>query len=201
MALFGKKRPLIDINKPDHIVVLDANWHKMFGDNKPAHIKNMEDKLNKLLKEQGKINTEYQQYKDLKKKLMNEIVENMSLVGDGNTEALALAKKNEKYIVDINKKIEKDEQRLLVLPSEISGLNKLLLVEGLCLAYEQMLALKNDKLIKDQEANRLHTKLVNLKAEIAVCDEGIASTYGFIHSVADMDLMEQLDKFYMGEEE
>ena len=70
-ALVGKKIP---------ILTLDNQWHKLFtqtGDNDEIH--DLEEKLNELLKRQGKLNTEVKSLSSYKKKLMQEIVSIMEL--------------------------------------------------------------------------------------------------------------------------
>ena len=65
-ALLGKKIP---------ILTLDNKWYKLFTKlPEESNIKELTQELNNLLKRQGKLNTESKEYKNLKKKLMNEIV-------------------------------------------------------------------------------------------------------------------------------
>ena len=75
-ALVGKKIP---------ILTLDNQWHKLFtqtGEN--DEIQTLEDKLNEVLKRQGKLNTEIKTLSVYKKKVLQEIVSIMELP-DGNS--------------------------------------------------------------------------------------------------------------------
>ncbi len=70
-ALIGKKIP---------VLTLDNQWHKLFtqtGENDEIH--DLEDKLNEVLKRQGKLNTEIKSLSAYKKKVLQEIVNIMEL--------------------------------------------------------------------------------------------------------------------------
>mgnify|MGYP000801289842 FL=1 len=61
-ALEGKKIP---------VLTLDNKWHQLFTQAEPdKRIKRLENQLNKLLKRQGKANTEITKLKKLKRKLL-----------------------------------------------------------------------------------------------------------------------------------
>ena len=63
-ALAGRKIP---------ILTLDSKWHRLFSQTRPdKRLKRLEEKLNDLLKKQGKANTDMKDIKRLKKKLMQE---------------------------------------------------------------------------------------------------------------------------------
>ncbi|MBQ9142692.1 MAG: hypothetical protein IJX63_13045, partial [Lachnospiraceae bacterium] len=65
-ALTGKKIP---------ILTLDNKWYKLFPNlNDYPKVMQLARNLNDLLKKQGKLNTETKDIKNLKKKLMQEIV-------------------------------------------------------------------------------------------------------------------------------
>lgn len=75
-ALAGAKLP---------ILTLDNKWHKLFDQlGTDKRVKKLEDKLNDLLKKQGKANTEIKEIKRLKKKLMQDIMENAQESSAGN---------------------------------------------------------------------------------------------------------------------
>ncbi len=77
--------------------MLDPSYHELFKDSKSVRIKTLENKLNKLLKEQGKANNDYKAYLVLKKQLMAEIVDGMSgAFDDDDSETKSKLKQNEK---------------------------------------------------------------------------------------------------------
>ena len=64
-ALVGKHLP---------VLTLDNKWYKLLNKTGSVPLKETEDALNQLLKRQGKLNTESKEIRNLKKKLMKEIV-------------------------------------------------------------------------------------------------------------------------------
>ena len=68
-ALEGKKIP---------ILVLDQRWHQLFDVvEKPSRIKRAEEKVNKLLAKQGKVNDDIKELNALKQKLMDNVMQNI----------------------------------------------------------------------------------------------------------------------------
>ena len=64
-------------NKKLPILTLDARWHALFPDEKKnVRIKLLEQKVNKLLKTQGKLVNDIKDMKKLKKSLVSDIVKN-----------------------------------------------------------------------------------------------------------------------------
>ena len=69
------------------ILTLDNKWHRLFTQTNPNKtILRLEEELNDLLKKQGKATTESKDIKRLKKKLMQEIVENAEGTAEGNNQ-------------------------------------------------------------------------------------------------------------------
>ena len=69
-ALAGKKIPLL---------TLDNKWHQLFTQAQteiPAEVRRGEEKLNELIRRQGKLNTESKEIRKLKKRLMSENIKN-----------------------------------------------------------------------------------------------------------------------------
>jgi hypothetical protein len=197
-----KRKPNIHIEKSGHIVVLDQNWHHLFNKKKPLHIQQLEHKLNKLLKEQGKVNTEYTSYKLLKKKMMSEIVEGMSEAFDSkNPEAVSKLNKNQKYIKEINAKTEHYEKRKVDLPEKIEAVNQQLLRDSMIICYERLITNKEIKSKLDQEIKKIHEQVKKLIGEKEDAEGEINQLYTFMHDVAGLDVIEQLDKFYFGGDE
>ena len=80
------------------------------------HINRLVDELNELVKRQGKANTEIKEIKKLKKKLMQEIVENASEASlENDLKAQKKADESKRLINECNEKIEAYEDELLEL--------------------------------------------------------------------------------------
>ena len=99
----------------------------------------LEKQLGNLLKEQGQLNNDFNDYIKLKKKLMSDIInltdEVFSNENESDKEKMG---KNKKYIIEINNKLEKIQKRLQRLPSEIEEVNQRLLKESVKVSYKEM---------------------------------------------------------------
>ena len=123
--LKGKKVP---------ILVLDQRWHKLFPDGvKPNEIVSIEQKVNELLKEQGKLVNEIKDLKKAKKKLLDAIVSGMSDAGNDKKKD-----KQQKLLLETKERIEKQSDRLMELPYEIKKANEELLVAGMAYCYDEL---------------------------------------------------------------
>ena len=102
-ALAAKKVP---------VATLDNKWHKLFTKVvKTDEVKEYEQKLNELLRKQGRINNEIKEIKKVKKDLMDEIVTLMD-----NDEGQDKVDRNKQLINDCNDKIDSFNDDLMELP-------------------------------------------------------------------------------------
>lgn len=127
-------------NKKLPILTLDARWHELFPDElKSSRIKELEQKVNQLLKNQGKMVHDIKDMKKLKKSLMTDIVVNMDIKNElmGKSKEKKL-EKNKKYIHEINDKIEDASDKLADLPYRIKEANEELLLESIKSCYDRM---------------------------------------------------------------
>ena len=129
-ALAGRKIP---------ILTLDSKWHQLFNQAQPdKRIRRLEEKLNELLKKQGGANTEIKDIKRLKKKLMQEILDNAqesSAGKDGRAEKKA--DENKRLINECNEKIREYEDELFELPREIDRVNTDLMLATMDICYSR----------------------------------------------------------------
>ncbi len=121
-AVLGKNVPTL---------TLDNKWHKLMAEvGKTKEIEALEEKLNELVKRQGKITNELKDLKKIKTNLMNEIVSNMDGAGEGTVDS-AVQKKlddNKRLINEINDKIDSYNDDMLDLPKEIGEVNTQLML-------------------------------------------------------------------------
>lgn len=183
-------------NKKLPILSLDTRWHDLFPqEDKTPEMKNLEQKVNELLKKQGKLVNDIKDLKQLKSNLMKEIVQNMDIRSD----ALGKAKdkkldKNKNYINEINIKIEKSMDELADLPYEIKTVNEQLMAESIHIFYD--LLEKNKQEINDvtnwinQIREELKLKIL-LKQDLEIKNSKI---YTYMHDILGADLMESFDK-------
>lgn len=118
-------------NKKVPVLVLDQKWHRLFAvHGKTDEIKEVESQLNALLARQGKLNNDLKDYKVLKNRLMESIVQNMDGTTDANLNAARERKldENKRLIDETNQKIDEAEDELLEIPTLIRQTNEQLMI-------------------------------------------------------------------------
>ncbi len=129
-ALQGKKIP---------ILTLDNKWYRLLDEETKARMAGTEEKLNTLLKRQGKLNTETKDIKKLKRKLMNEIVSMADEAEQGGKEDLSgKLEQHKKLVEECNDRLAEYQDELLELPGEIEKLNSRLMLETMECCYQTM---------------------------------------------------------------
>lgn len=189
-ALNGKKIP---------ILTLDNKWHQLFDNTESnSYIKSLETQLNELIKRQGKLNTEIKDIKKLKKKLMEEIVSLMDLIGEKEPDKKTSKKldDNRRLITECNEKIEAYEDELLDLPKEIDRVNYELMLQTMDVCYDMLK--ENAKEIETigewigRVRRELKKNLVR-KREKEVKTQQI---YSYMHDVFGAEVIEIFDMKY-----
>lgn len=183
----GKKIP---------ILTLDSKWHDLFPDNnKPPHIKELEDKVNKLLKDQGRLVSDMKAMKELKSKLMNEILEHMD--ADNSRVGKLKAKKldrNQKLIKDLSSKMSQTEDELIELPYQIKEVNEQLIIESAKVCYARIKDYKESILSIDEwiikTRDELKEKLI-LKQDM---EQSNTIVYSYMHDLLGPELLQELDE-------
>ena len=111
-------------------LTLDIRWLSIFNnEDKPAKIAKLEKKVNEALKSRGRITTDKKDLIKVKKRLMNEIVQNMN--SPENTRADKKIKKSKELIEEINDKLILLEDEELDLPSKFDEANAELALESM----------------------------------------------------------------------
>ncbi len=189
------------INKKVPLLTLDHRWHELFPkNNKPKSIQDLENKLNKKLAEQGKLNTNLREYTLLKKKMMSEIVEQMEEAFDNeNDTAMQKLSSNKQYINDINERIESFEEKLEDIPDIISELNMQLLNMSMQECYHRI---QNNKRSLDELEHWIIETREKLKNKIVDKDEieeKNQKMYSYMHNLLGHEIIEQFDASYWNE--
>ncbi len=105
-------------------LTLDHNWHVILGKNgATGQIKKLEEKLNDLLKRQGKVVSESKEIKVLKKKLMDEIVPLAAAAENNDGKAEKKIEENKRLINECNEKLDAYQDEILDLPAQIQEVN------------------------------------------------------------------------------
>ena len=188
-ALTGKKIP---------VLILDPKWHKLFSKTGTTEeIKELEKKLQEVLKRQGKLNNENKDLKKIKNNLMDEIVVNMDGVENSSDEAKGKKlEDNKRLINEVNEKLDRNEDELMELPREIDSINRELMIHTMELCYEKLR--DNTKEIEEIAA-WIREVRVSLKKNILKKQNkevNNAELYAYMHDIFGHDVMELFDMKY-----
>lgn len=179
------------------ILILDNRWQQLFPDDqKPAHIKKLENNLLNAMKKQSRLGTDLKELQALKKKLMSEIMLNMNEVSSDDKEEKRRKKldKSQKLIIDINDKISKCMRETDEIPDEIRKANEELMLASVRVCYEKMNNNETDiKAISDW----LDRTRIELKRQVLIKqdkEEANQKIYTYLHDMFGPEFMEIFDR-------
>ncbi len=182
------------------VLILDNKWHRLFKKTGTTdEIVKLEEELTKLLKRQGRLNSEVKGLKKLKGELMNEIVEHMNDGEEKGGDKAAAEKKiaeNKRLIDDANNKLASCEDEMLELPREIDRVNRELMLSTMELCYEKLSA-NTDEI--ERIADWIHKIRIELKKQLITKQEKEfynSELYSFMHDIFGHDVMELFDMRY-----
>jgi hypothetical protein len=160
---------------------------------KPSEVKKLEEKLNELLRRQGKLNSENKDIKKLKKKMMDEIVVLMDSDEPDNDKKV---EENKRLIEECNQKLEKNEEEVGDIPKEIDEYNRDIMDITAALIYDVMHT--NEKEI-DRLADWIAGIRVELKKNVVRKQEmeiqnGVM--YSYMHDVFGAEVADLMDMKY-----
>ena len=127
-ALEGKRVP---------VLTLDSKWYRLLDELGRKAVREDENRLNELLRVQGKINFQIKDLKKVKKKLMDEIVP-MVDEAELRPELEQQIAKNKELIEQCNQKMDDLKDSLLDYPAEIQRVNHELMLETMAYCYESI---------------------------------------------------------------
>ena len=188
-ALKGKKIP---------VLTLDNKWHQLFTQTQPdKKIKRLEEELNGLLKKQGKATTDIKEIRKLKKKLLNEIMDNaVEASVENNPNAQKKADENTRLINECNEMLNVYKEDLLELPEEIERVNNKLMILTMETCYDRLK--KNEKEI--EEISRWITDIrIKLKENLIhkqELEEMNQELYSYMHDIFGADVINIFDTKY-----
>lgn len=191
-VLEGKKLPILTIDKKYH------NLTDRVGSSK--YMDELEEEVNELLKAQGKANTEIKDIKKIKKKLMQEIVDNTDEKSNlSEAQKEKKAEENSRLIAECNEKIEQYEDDIMDLPKLIDDKNRILFAELMDNCYNVMKANEQeiDEISKwiTQIRIELKKKLVK-KVDMETANQEI---YSYMHDIFGAEVVEIFDMKYKEE--
>ena len=198
MARREKKPDLTGIirNKKLPILTLDTRWHELFPmELKTAMIRELEQKVNNLLKRQGKLVNDIKDMKQLKNNLLKDIVENMDVTQDliGKAKEKRLGK-NKRYISELNEKIDDAMEELAQIPYQIKSVNEELLSESIQTFYMQYEGNRQEIEEVSEWIDRIREELKNkilLKQDL---EDKNSKIYTYMHDILGAEIMELFDR-------
>lgn len=178
------------------ILTLDERWNTLFAELiRRPEIKKKTKLMNELLKEQGGMVNRVKEMKVLKKRLMTNIVDNMSEVDDKDANDLRGKKQdvNQRLIRDINGKLDDSKERLMELPYEIMQNNRELLLESMIYGYT--IINNNEDKAEDlaSDIERLSLELEEKIKQKELIDKQTNAIYSYLHDLIGADILEKLD--------
>jgi hypothetical protein len=196
----GKKEKKIDYekiikNKKIPILTLDNRWHELFTEEqKTPVIRELEQKVNNLLKKQGKLVNDIKDMKKLKNSLIKDIMVNMDIGNDiiGKAKEKKLDQ-NKQFINELNEKIEKAMDELADIPYQIKEVNEELMQESFQLFYD---CLESNKQELKEVAEWIAGIREELKQKILIKQDLEAKNsliYTYMHDILGAELMEKFD--------
>ena len=150
-ALEGKNIP---------ILTLDHNWHRLFGQSRMTpRIKDLEEEVNDLLKEQGRINTEMRKLTALKKDLMDKILKKTEELQSGNLASDKEVEDNKRLVDECNEKLDALREERMEIPKDLNRANLELMLESMEVCRDRF-----DE--NSQEMARIESWIRGIKGEL-----------------------------------
>ena len=176
------------------IVILDERWHRLFPENeKTAQIRTLEKQLGELLKRQGKITNDLKAVKNIKNKLMQEVLTIADRTDIPEAKKQKQLSRNQQLILESKEKIEALEDEELELPKKIRDCNILLVIEGTQACYNRIHQNYEDIQLLGKWINEVR---IALKKKVLIKqDKEIKNTeiYSYMHDLLGPEMMEVFD--------
>lgn len=189
-ALEGKNIP---------VLTLDNKWHKLLAHaGATPKIKGLEDKLNELIKRQGKVNTESKDIRKIKKTLMNEVM----IIADGLMQSPDNKKLNKdmdehkRLIEECNAKLNAYEEEMLELPREIDKINKNLMLLTMDACYSTLKENEKELASINEWINNTRRELKKKMVRKQEKEDFNNALYTYMHDIFGADVIEIFDMKY-----
>ena len=174
------------------VLVLDQKWHRLFAlSGKPNDVVEIEEELNLLLQEQGRLNEEMKELRRSKNRLMNAVVANMEGAEEGKEADRLDANKD--MIDDINDSIDKKNDEIAEMPDRIREVNNRLMTATMLFCYDRLRTNHSEaKEIGDWIANvRIELKKNIIRKQNR--DINSRQIYNYMHSMFGPQIMDIFD--------
>lgn len=188
-ALIGKKIP---------ILTLDNKWYKLFPNlNDYPKILELARELNDLLKRQGKLNTETKEIKNIKMRLMQEIVPMVDELAQNPDKSLEKKiEDNKRLIEESNERLEAYQDELMEMPGMIDKANRALMVATMEYCYENMESNTEEILRIANWVADIREELKNNLVRKQEKEIYNRQMYAYMHDIFGADVVEMFDMKY-----
>lgn len=182
-------------NKKLPIVLLDPLWHSIREQIVSQFIEKNEEKLQELLKEQGKLTNDQKEYGIIKQKFLKEIrTLSASLQGEEDIERIEQLGKLHETTLGANQKLQIIEERLGDIEAEIEAVNREIIQEIVGVGYQYISISKESCERLDKEINVLRDQLLLKANEKKKHEQIIKGIYNYMHHVVGQNQIEIIDK-------
>jgi len=182
------------------ILTLDPRWYQLVPDNiKTDEVKYWENKVNELLKKQGRVTNDIKEVKKIKSKLIKDVVDNMEENGN-DKKRQKIMNQNQRLIHEAKDKLAELEDEEKEIPRELAKANQNLLVETAKLCYQTINENKADLEVLDKWINATRIKLKKnllIKQDKENQNQNI---YSGLHDILGPEVMSELDRINDEEE-
>lgn len=183
------------------ILTLDSRWYQLVPDSiKTDEVRYWENKVNELLKRQGRVTNDIKEVKKIKSKLIKDVVDNMEEDGDDKRRQ-KIMNQNQRLIHEAKDKIAQLEDEERELPRELSKANQRLLVETAKLCYQTINENKADLEVLDKWINATRIKLKKNLLIKQDKENQNNQIYSGLHDILGPEVMSELDRINDKEEE
>lgn len=191
-ALHEKKIP---------ILTLDNKWYRLLDDDTRKRLSGTEERLNALLRRQGKLNTETKDIRKLKKKLMDEIMSMAEQMNQGgNSQLEEKLAQHKRLLEECNEKLADYQVELRELPGEIEELNSRLMLATMEYCYS-MMQTNSEEIEKISEwVKDVRIELKKQLVRKQKMEQKNQQIYSYMHDVFGADVVDLFDMKYHPEE-
>ena len=191
-ALHEKKIP---------ILTLDNKWYRLLDDDTRKRLSGTEERLNALLRRQGKLNTETKDIRKLKKKLMAEIMSMAEQMNQGgNSQLEEKLAQHKRLLEECNEKLADYQEELRELPGEIEELNSRLMLATMEYCYS-MMQTNSEEIEKIAEwVKDIRIELKKQLVRKQKMEQKNQQIYSYMHDVFGADVVDLFDMKYHPEE-
>lgn len=180
-ALLGKTVP---------VLTLDQKWHRLFAvHGKTEEIKEVENKLNNLLTEQGRLTNRLKELKRLKGKLLDEIVQVM----EDDTKKL---EEDKRLVDEVNEKIDACEEELVDIPFQIRETNDELMLLSMDYFYEKIRVNQTESVEIEEWINQVRIDLKKNIIRKQNRDINNREIYAYLHDIFGAEVINIFDIKY-----